>query len=184
MSEPQSVIAQVIVERDDLLRYLDATPRQTGAWDDWHAAFAPEELEGLNARLAMGSYRYHVRRILSASASTGRFCRYAESSRTFTFGTFFYSQDVEDFAYFFAVARGIATFLRAGRTGFASISKTLWSDETFALLEISSNRSKFLETRDGLYALRRRDAERELSGLKLAYAVENPVPIDHLDAVR
>ena len=184
MSEPQSAIARVTIDRQDLLRYLDASPLQTGAWDDWTDTFEPIDVAGIDATLAMGSYRYQIRRVLSKSMSTGRFCRYTESDRTFTFGTFFYSSDVADYAYFFAIARGLTPYLRTGQGGFAVVAETLWGDATFAVMDLVQNRSRFLETRDGLYKLRRKDATRELAALKSVYAVENPVPIDHLDHVR
>ncbi len=184
MSEPHSVIAQVTIDRQGLLRYLDATPRQIGAWDDWGDAFAPREVASLDRQLAMGSYREQIRRVLANCLSFGRFCRYTESDKTFTFGSFFYSHSIEDFAYFFAVARGLAPYLQSGNIGFAVVSETLWTCGTFAILDIAANRSRFLEPRDGLYLLRRKQAAREFSALKSVYAVENPVPIDHLDLVR
>lgn len=186
-SEHYSALAQVTIGRQELIAYLDGIPRLTAHWDDW-GVLGNRTLGGLarvDHRLAMGVYRYQIRRIFQGCASIGRFCEYAEATRTFTFGTFFFSKDVDDLAFFFAIARGLSRYMQGSDSGFAVAEKILWGDGPRAVMEIGAGRSVFLDPDiDVAYPARIRQASAAFEGFKSAYAVENPTPIDQLDGVR
>jgi hypothetical protein len=187
MSEHFSALAQVTIDRNELISYLDGTPRLTSHWDDWDAI--GERTYGGLARvdtaLRMGVYRYQIRRIFSTCDSIGRFFQYDDATRCFTFGTFFFSEDVDDLAFFFAVARGLARYLHGSDSGFAVADRVLWGEGPQLLMELSPGHSRFLEAAGGeAFARRREQAAATFEALKMAYGVENPRPIDQLDAVR
>jgi hypothetical protein len=187
MSEHYSALAQVTIERSELIAYLEGVPSLTGRWDDWAALGERSEggLERIDRCLEMGAYRYQIRRIFQKCDSMGRFCRYDDAPKIFTFGTFFFSDNVDDLAFFFAVARGMARYLHGTESGFAVVDKVLWGDGPRAVMEISPGRSRFLdEAADLAYPLRLEQATAAFEALKSAYAVETPVPIDQLDRVR
>jgi hypothetical protein len=187
MAEHYSALAQVTIDRPELVAYLEGIPRLTGHWDDW-CALGERTYGGLarvDRRLGQGTYRYQIRRIFQTCDSIGRFCRYEESTRTFTFGTFFFSEDVDDLAFFFAVARGLTRYVHGGQSGFAVAEKILWGDGPRAVMEIGPGRSRFLDAaRDEAYAARLEQAGATFEALKRAYSGENPVPVDELDCVR
>jgi hypothetical protein len=187
MSEHYSALAQVTIDRPELIAYLDGIPRQTGHWDDW-GVLGERTYGGLarvDQRLSMGAYRYQIRRIFQGCASIGRFCQYDDAVKTFTFGTFFFSEDVDDLAFFFAIARGLSRYMHGSESGFAVVEKVLWGDGPCAVMEIGAGRSLFLdEDIDTAYPARLQQATATFDGFKSAYAVENPVPIDQLDVVR
>jgi hypothetical protein len=187
MSEHYSALAQVTIDRSELIAYLDGIPRLTGAWDDWDAI--GERTYGGLARvdqwLAMGAHRYQIRRIFAKCNSMGRFFQYEESTRTFTFGTFFFSEDVDDLAFFFSVARGLARYVHGTDAGYAVVDKVLWGDGPRAVMEISPGRSRFLDSEEDIaYGFRLMQATAAFGKLKAAYAGENPIPIDQLENVR
>jgi len=187
MAEHFSALAQVTIERSELVAYLDGTPRLTGHWDDWDAV--GERTYGGLARvddaLRMGVYRYHIRRIFSKCDSIGRFFQYDDATRTFTFGTFFFSEDPEDLAFFFAVARGLARYMHGEDAGYAVVDRVLWGGGSHLLMELGPGRSRFLQSPgDEAYARRRAQADATFEALMMLYGVENPRPIDQLDAVR
>jgi hypothetical protein len=187
MSEHYSALAQVTIDRHELVAYLEGVPQQTAHWDDW-GMLGSRTMGGLarvDHRLAMGAYRYQIRRIFQGCASIGRFCQYAEATKTFTFGTFFFSEDVDDLAFFFAIARGLSRYMRGSESGFAVAEKILWGDGPRAVMELSAGRSYFLDADiDTAYPARLQQATAAFEGFKTAYAVENPTPIDQLDVVR
>lgn len=187
MSEHYSALAQVKIDRSELIAYLEGIPRLTAHWDDW-GILGERTYGGLarvDHRLSMGAYRYQIRRIFQGCASIGRFCQYADETKTFTFGTFFFSEDIDDLAFFFAIARGLSRYMHGGESGFAVAEKILWGDGPRAVMEIEAGRSLFLDPDiDTQYAMRLQQATEAFEGFRNAYAVENPIPIDQLDGVR
>jgi hypothetical protein len=187
MSEHYSALAQVTIDRKALVEYLAGVPKLTGAWGDWDALGdrVRPGLGRVDQWLAMGAYRYQVRRMFQKCDSIGRFCQYDEPSKTFTFGTFFFSEDLDDLAFFFAVARGLERYLRGVESGYAVVDQILWGDGPRAVMEIGAGYSRFLAPEPGgAYVARLEQATSAFEALKQTYAVENPVPIDQLDCVR
>jgi hypothetical protein len=187
MSEKYSALAQVTIDRSELIAYLDGTPRSTRHWDDW-GALGERRYGGLarvDQWLGMGAYRYQIRRIFAKSISIGRFCRYEESTSTFTFGSFFFSEEPDDLALFFAVARGLSRYLHGRQWGYAAVDNVPWGQAPRAVMDIGPGRSRFLRpSEQGAYLERSRRASATFDVLTRVYASEDVAPIDHLDAVR
>jgi hypothetical protein len=75
--------------------------------------------------------------------------------------------------------------MHGSESGFAVVEKVLWGDGPRAVMEIGAGRSLFLDPDvDTAYPVRLQQATAAFEGFKSAYAVENPIPIDHLDRVR
>jgi hypothetical protein len=152
MSEPYAALAQVTIERAALISYLDARPRMASQWSDWsriggrwHGFSWEEDLPAVlvKADRWLGeSYRHAVRTVLEASEAPalGR-CSYDEPSRRFTFGTLTLSRNLNDIAFFFAAARGLAAYLRDAGSGFAVVHNYLSDNEhgTLAVMDLGAD---------------------------------------------
>ncbi|MBI5263030.1 MAG: hypothetical protein HY852_14565 [Bradyrhizobium sp.] len=159
MSEPFAALAQVTIERPALIRYLDARPRAASQWDDWnriagrwHGFSWESDLPKVFARVDSwlgDSYRHAVRGVLepSEAPALGR-CSYDEATGRFTFGTLTFSENLNDIVFFFAVARGLAGYLRDRQSGFALVHNYLWGngERTISVMGLGpENHSYFLD---------------------------------------
>ncbi|MGY8711282.1 hypothetical protein RAD16_36600 [Bradyrhizobium sp. 18BD] len=151
MSEPYSALAQVTIERSALIRFLDARPRPASQWNEWsrgggqwHGFSWDQDLPPVLARVDEwlgASYRHAVRWVLkfSEAPALGR-CTYDAATQLFSFGTLTLSENPNDIVYFFAVARGLAGYVRDRQSGFALVRNHLWvnGDSTLAVMGLGA----------------------------------------------
>ena len=199
MSEPFSAVAQVTIDRDALIAYLDAAPIRASNWSDWPRIGgewidfswdrnASACLAHVDARLgAFANHREAVRHLIEADIVAGtQRCQYDTVARRFTFATLMFAPDVEEVALFFATARGIATFADKSDTGFAVMHDYLFSTTlTVAAMQLGPyGGSRFLDPRmDVTHPKYVRDAVAVFDDIKAAGGAPGRV-IDELDQIR
>ena len=199
MSEPFSAVAQVTIDRDALITYLDAPPRPASGWSDWRRiggewhSFSwdkdlPEILTSVDKRLA-GSYRHVIRHLIAPDMLPGaERCAYDAATRHFTFATLMLSENIEELVLFCAAARGLTAYMSDAATGFAVVQDYLWgkTPHTLAALQIGpADRSEFLDAQaDAVTFGRHADAAIAVfDDIKAAAGAPGRV-IDELDQLR
>jgi len=171
MSEPESAFVKIKIGREALTRWLDAKPSSATRWHDWRAiggewylgrghgplADASDDaleniLRGADGRLAHFSSNRELLGMLvvhSAEAPELWLAAFEEGGENFVAGSLTYSENLEDFIVFLALARGVADYLDAADHGYAIVHNYIWGSEedqgSTAVLEMSpSGESRLL----------------------------------------
>ncbi|MGO4124603.1 hypothetical protein AB4Z01_09380 [Inquilinus sp. YAF38] len=204
MSEPDGAFLKLRIARPDLVRWLDAPPARASGWVDWrdiggqwYFDAGPEELRGISmmqlvrtmaecdAILARSATnRQALRGILNAAETPEiRHATYDPGTRDFVAGTLTYSENLNDFIVFLAIARGAAAFLAPDEHGIAVIHNYLWGDEdeqiTQAALRLGpGSASGFMDEAEG------RSAGGAFQALADQMLDQARPPLDELDTLR
>lgn len=204
MSEPDGAFLKLRIARPDLVRWLDAPPARASGWVDWrdiggqwYFDAGPEELRGISmmrllrtmaecdAILARSATnRQALRGILNAAETPEiRHAAYDPGTQDFVAGTLTYSENLNDFIAFLALARGAAAFLAPDGHGIAVIHNYLWGDEdeqiTQAALRLGpGNASGFMDEAEG------RSAGGAFQALADQMLDQTRPPMDELDSLR
>jgi len=171
MSEPESAFVKLKIGRDALARWLDAKPSLASRWHDWRAIGGQWYLEGRHGALADASddalegivqgadnrlaHFADNRELLgvlvvqSAEAPELWLSAFEQGGETFVAGSLTYSENLEDFLVFLALARGVADYLDPADHGHAIVHNYLWGSEeeqgsTAALEMLPSGVSRLL----------------------------------------
>jgi hypothetical protein len=204
MSEPDGAFLKLRIARPDLIRWLDAPPARASGWVDWrdiggqwYFDAGPEELRGISMMQLLrtmaecdailgraATNRQALRAILNASeAPEIRHAAYHPDTQDFVAGTLTYSENLNDFIVFLAVARGAAAFLAPDGHGIAVIHNYLWGDAdeqiTQAALRLGpGNASGFMDEAEG------RSAGGAFEALAEQMLAGGRTPVDELDTLR
>ncbi|QEI07520.1 hypothetical protein FXN63_18000 [Pigmentiphaga aceris] len=170
MSEPQSAFLKFKTSREVLARWLDAKPSLASRWHDWREiggewylargvtslatatdADLAETLGGADQRLASFADNRELLTALvthTAEAPELWVSAFDQAGEAFVAGSLTYSENLEDFIVFLAVARGVADDLDPADHGLAVIHNYLWGGEeeqnTTAAVQMTSGASSLL----------------------------------------
>ena len=161
MSEPESAFVKIKISREALTRWLHAKPSPASRWKDWramggqwylergHGALADASddalariLQGADDRLARVTDNRELLGLVvhSAEAPELWLCAFEQGGEHFVAGSLTYSENLEDFIVFLAMARGVADYLEPAGHGHAIVHNYLWGSEeeqgTSAALEM------------------------------------------------
>lgn len=204
MSEPDGAFLKLRIARPDLVRWLDSPPARASGWLDWRSIGGqwyfdggPQEIRSISmmqlvrtmaecdAMLARaGTNRQALRGILNAAeAPQIRHAAYDPRTQDFVAGTLTYSENLNDFIVFLAIARGAAAFLAPDGHGIAVIHNYLWGGEdeqiTQAALRLGpGNASGFMDEAEG------RSAGGAFQALADQMLDQTRPPVDELDSLR
>jgi hypothetical protein len=204
MSEPDGAFLKLRIARPDLVRWLDAPPARASSWVDWRSIGGqwyfdggPQDIGSISmiqllrtiaecdailARTATN--RQALRGILdTVEAPEIRRAAYDPGTQDFVAGTLTYSENLNDFIVFLAIARGAAAFLAPDGHGIAVIHNYLWggADEeiTQAALRLGpGNASGFMDEAEG------RSAGGAFEALAEQMLDQTHSPVDELDTLR
>ena len=205
MSEPNAAFVKLEIERADLIRWLDAPTPRASRWKDWReiggsyyfkngvqdiadvpSAELMESVLQCDLWLADARTNREMMRMVVGYAEAPELGIAAMSSdgATFVGGTLTYSENLTDYIFFLAFARGAADFLRDGRYGLAIIHNYIWgtADSTEAALRLSAGQSAFMtpDQRDSAGGACQAIADHMLD----QEPDPNYAPRDQLDALR
>jgi len=171
MSEPESAFVKFKIGREALTRWLDAKPSPASRWHDWRAmggewylgrghgplADASDDaldgiLRGADERLAHFSSNRELLGLLvvhSAEAPELWLAAFEQGGENLVAGSLTYSENLEDFIVFLALARGVADYLGPADHGHAVVHNYIWGSEeeqqtTAALQMLPSGESRLL----------------------------------------
>lgn len=171
MSEPESVFVKLKISREALTRWLHAKPSPATRWQDWrtiggewylgrgHGPLADASddalesiLRGADDRLARFSSNRELLGMLlihSAEAPELWLSAFDQGGENFVAGSLTYSENLEDFIVFLALARGVADYLGPADHGHAIVHNYIWGSEeeqetTAALQMLPSGESRLL----------------------------------------
>ncbi|MFF4775874.1 hypothetical protein [Microtetraspora fusca] len=162
MSEPNSAMVQISITRPRLLDYLESEAVAASSWSDWDTLFdrcwwskGPAErsrlLAGVDGRLADACYRTLMRSLLTIPLGCPRFS-YNDESGTLLLSNLGLGEGVDDYVFFLATVRALASYMEDGDEGFAVIRNYLWGDRyTLACLCIAPGISRFVDPQDDEY---------------------------------
>lgn len=175
MSEPDGAFLKLRIARPDLVRWLDSPPALASRWLDWRSigsqwyfAGGPRDIHSVSVvqllqtiaecDVTLGraaTNRQALSSILDAAeAPEFRQAAYDPGTQDFVAGTLTYSENLNDFIVFLAIARGAAAFLAPDGHGIAVIHNYLWGGEdeqiTQAALRLGpGNQSGFMDEAEG-----------------------------------
>ena len=151
MSEPESAFVKFKIGREALTRWLDAKPSPATRWHDWRAIggewylgrghgpladASDDALDGIlqdaDARLAHVADNRELLGMLvvhSAEAPELWLATFEQGAENFVAGSLTYSENLEDFIVFLALARGVADYLDGADHGHAIVHNYLWGSE-------------------------------------------------------
>lgn len=204
MSEPDGAFLKLRIARPDLVRWLDSPPAPASRWLDWRGIGGqwyfdggPQDIQTVpviqllrtiaecDATLGRAATnRQALRGILDAAeAPEFRLAAYDPGTHDFVAGTLTYSENLNDFIAFLAIARGAAAFLAPAGHGIAVIHNYLRGGEdeqiTQAALRLGpGNRSGFMDEAEG------RSAGGAFQALAEQMLAGRRQPIDELDSLR
>jgi len=204
MSEPDGAFLKLRIARPDLVRWLDSPPAPASRWLDWRSiggqwyfADGPEDIRSVSVVQLLrtiaecdatlgraATNRRALRGILDAAeAPEFRQAAYDPGTQDFVAGTLTYSENLNDFIVFLAIARGAAAFLAPDGHGIAVIHNYLWGGEdeqiTQAALRLGpGNQSGFMDEAEG------RSAGGAFQALAEQMLAGGRPPVDELDGLR